>query len=201
MSKYPLFLVIVAALIVLASLFYFNSLSKPPTTTTTQTTVISQYIRYVDSCVIDNESAYLICCQKDGRTYDCSNQESFKANEFITLKVNLLKLYENKSIPYNPLYVCTYSQIIPLEEELPSHYSSHTMIVENSAGELVECSTKLHLNEKHIVTDAGFIPDSSTVKITEIRVFPDHDYKTLDDFKAYYSSSIQIFNLTRSVSK
>jgi len=204
--KYLLMLILVIAMVVIVStvyLFYFKT--QPPSLPLKYSP--ETYVTLLDECSLnkaDEYNEYIICCERDSRIYDCSNKQTFIFSEFITIKVNLTKVLESKSIahvPYNPFYACAYTNIIELPDGIPSHYSDKNLLLAESGKELVGCSQKFFLNETHVMTDAGFIPDLPNVKIAEIRIFPEHDYKTLDDFAKYFNESMLVFNLTKSVSK
>jgi len=193
MSKKYLLLLIVAIALILTSYFVFVKLTpKGPVKYPVET-----YISFVDQCKPEGTNAnlaYNMCCEKDGKSYDCTNRREFSQDEFVVIRADLNEMLTDVNVPFDSFYACGYSTLIEFLQ-LPAHYSSHTFITINSSNtEFIGCGNFSINDTYHIITEVGLVPHSKDVKLLEVRLFPISD--KVIDFRKDLDKSILIFNLT-----
>jgi len=106
---------------------------------------------------IPEKKEYSIWCHNGDIRYDCSNREFFRQGESITISVNLTQF---NNIPYNPYYLCYYSDLSGLGKQcLP-----------RSASTL----GGLSLAEKSVLADKEIFT------LLKIFVYPDGGFKESD---------------------
>lgn len=106
---------------------------------------------------IPEEKEYSIWCHDGDIRYDCSNREFFKSGESVAISVNLTQF---NNVPYNPYYLCYYSDLSGLGKQcLP-----------RSASTLGGLS----------LAEESVLGDKEVFTLLKISVYPDSGFKESD---------------------
>jgi len=146
------------------------------------------YTNIINECSPKIFSSYIVCCL-NGNLSLCTDQKIFNPNQFLIVRANTKYLLSAYNISWKSYYICDYTELDSTGVKASTEFSSHTAFTGTSGSLSIFCSTKFNLEETHIVRDFGFVPNKSSFKLLEIRIFPDHDYKKLEDFDNYLNES------------
>jgi len=146
------------------------------------------YTNIINECSPKIFSSYIVCCL-NGNLSLCTDQKIFNPNQFLIVRVSLKNLLAAYNITWTSYYVCDYTELDSTGIKASQEFSSHTAFNGKNGSLTISCSTKFNLGESHTVREFGFVPNNSPFKLIEVKIFPDHDYKKLEDFSNYLNES------------
>jgi len=146
---------------------------------------ISNLLDECESRMLAERKPFLICCLKDGKLYyDCSSP--FRPGDYVIVQVNL----NSFSIPYEPYYVCGYSELID-EGKTLSKFKATTNIIEKG----ISCSSQFSQAEYHHGVAYGMVPNQTQIVFLEIKTFPSLDFDNKEEFLKAWDEVVTLVSI------
>jgi hypothetical protein len=154
-----------------------------------------QYVRDCENMLAVSNGTYVICCKDErGMIYLCNDKKTFKPGEYIGIQIDVRKLNNNYFSKY---YVCAYSNFPIRDAPLPKDYDKkNVQAMEISGYESFTCS-KFHFSEdySHLALSGYVEPERGDFILAKVWLFPEGDYKDINDFKTNINKAKLVLEL------
>ena len=169
-------------------LFYNKSegklISEITSTDMTEQEKITQFIGDCKDKLTESEAYYIVCCVDKDKLYNCTDKKEFKPEEFVIVHVDLHKM----NTFFDPYYAYGF-YFIKEVEGIPEYKENVNLVGYTDISSLI-FTEKLNKNRYNILSFAGNIQhNKGYTLLMEIRIYPDGNYATIDDFMANIDKS------------